>query len=279
MSTDADRAIRRVDAGGTTFAYVRAGAGAPVVLVHGNHASHRFWQELLAAPPEGLELIAPDLPNFGASGRLPGEISMRAYGAAMTAFLEALDLRGVTLVGHSFGGAVAQACAALTPGRVARLLLIDAPPPSGFHAPEASLRWTEQLAAEPDEDVRRAMIAQVLPGVMPTRLPPYFDELVDEAVRIPRDAFVPNATALETLDLQDLVAVFPGPVLVLRGGHDALVTGAMARATVDAYGPDRCRAVTWEDVGHSPQIEAPERFAAFLADFAAGGRRGGNAMT
>ncbi|MEJ2357652.1 MAG: alpha/beta hydrolase, partial [Deinococcales bacterium] len=219
------------------------------------------------------------LPNFGASERLHGELTMRAYGQAMAAFLSALDLDGVTLVGHSLGGAVAQACAALAPEHVARLLLIDSPAPSGFHAPEASLRGAEVLAAEPSEDARRAMIAQALPGVMPTRRPPYFDELVEEALRIPPDAIVPNANALETMDLRDLVGAYPGPVLVLRGGRDALVTEAMARATVDAYGSQRSRAVTWEDVGHSPQIEAPDRFATLLLEFAIGRQPGGTAMT
>ncbi|MEJ2290049.1 MAG: alpha/beta hydrolase [Deinococcales bacterium] len=135
------------------------------------------------------------------------------------------------------------------------------------------------LAAEPSEDARRAMIAQALPGVMPTRRPPYFDELVEEALRIPPDAIVPNANALETMDLRDLVGAYPGPVLVLRGGRDALVTEAMARATVDAYGSQRSRAVTWEDVGHSPQIEAPDRFATLLLEFAIGRQPGGTAMT
>lgn len=275
----AANAVRTVAAGGTTLAYVRVGAGAPVVLVHGNMASHRYWQELLAAPPAGLELIAPDLPNFGASGRLAGAITMPAYGAALAAFLEALELSRVTLVGHSLGGAVAQACAGHAPERVARLLLVDSPAPGAFHAPEASLRGAEVLAAEPDAAARRAMIAPALPAVMPTRTPPYFDELVAEAARIPPEAIVPNAHALEGMNLSGLIAAYRGPVVVLRGGRDALVSDDLARATVAAYGAERCRTITWDDVGHSPQIEAPERFARLLADVALGRDPGGPAMT
>lgn len=260
--------LRRMAAAGTELAYVRTGSGRPVVLVHGNLASHRYWQELLADPPEGTELIAPDLPNFGASGRLPGKVTMLAYGEALAAFLAALELTEVTLVGHSLGGAVAQACAGTVPERIARLLLLDAPAPGPFHAPEASLRGAEVLASEPDERRRRAMIAQALPAVMPARLPPYFDDLVDEALRIPRDAIVPNADALEMMDLHGRVRAYRGPVLVVRGGRDALVNAEVARATVDAYGADRARLVTWDDVGHSPQIEAPGRFARLLAEFA-----------
>ena len=271
--------LRTVAAGGTTLAYVRVGAGTPVVLVHGNLASHRYWQELLAAPPAGLELIAPDLPNFGASGPLAGEITMPAYGAALAAFLQSLELSGVTLVGHSLGGAVAQACAGLAPERVARLLLVDSPAPGPFHAPEASLRGAEALAAERDASARRAMIARALPSAMPTRTPPYLDELADEAARIAPEAIVPNACALEEMDLSGLVAAYRGPVVVLRGGRDALVGADLARATVDAYGAGRCRYVTWDDIGHSPQIEAPERFARLLADIALDREPGGPAMT
>ncbi|MEJ2666703.1 MAG: alpha/beta fold hydrolase [Deinococcales bacterium] len=131
--------LRTLDVAGTTFAYVRAGRGSPVALVHGNLASHRYWQELLAGPPAGTELIAMDLPNFGASGPLPEPLSIRAYGEALASFLRALELPPVTLVGHSLGGAVA---------------------PADYHGPEASIRGFEVLAAEPSAAARRAMIAR-----------------------------------------------------------------------------------------------------------------------
>jgi len=261
------RSVHTRGAGGASFAYVRAGRGSPVALVHGNLASHRYWRELLESPPDDIELIAMDLPNFGASGPLPEEIGMRAYGEALAGFLRALEVPPVTLVGHSLGGAVAQACAGTFPQGVARLMLVDSPPPAGFHAPEASLRGAAALAAEPSAATRRAMIAQALPGAMPTRRPPFFEELVDEACRIPTSCIMPNATALETMDLTELVRAYRGPVLVLRGGKDALITAALAERTVAAYGPERARLVTWDDVGHSPQIEAPDRFKGILAEF------------
>ncbi len=257
-----------LEAGGTTVAFARAGAGRPVVLVHGNLASHRYWQELLDAPPAGCEVIAPDLPNFGDSGPLPGAVTMRAYGEALAAFLAALGAPPVTLVGHSLGGAAVQACAGTRPQAVARLMLVDSPPPAGFHAPDASLRGAEVLAAEPSPPARRAMIAQALPSVMPTRRPPYFEELVDEACKISPSCIVPNAEALENMDLSEVARAYGGPVLVLRGGQDYLITPALAEATRAAYGEERTRLITWDDVGHSPQIEAPDRFKALLAEFA-----------
>ncbi len=259
--------VRTLDVAGTTFAYVRAGRGSPVALVHGNLASHRYWQELLAGPPADTELIAMDLPNFGASGPLPEPLSIRAYGEALASFLRALELPPVTLVGHSLGGAVAQACAGVWPQGVARLMLVDSPPPADYHGPEASIRGFEVLAAEPSAAARRAMIAQALPGIMPTRRPPYFEELLDEACKIPTASMMPTVNALETMDMTTLVRAYRGPLLVLRGGKDYLITPALAEATVAAYGADRTRLVSWDDVGHSPQIEAPRRFGALLAEF------------
>lgn len=259
---------RTVAAGGAVFAYARAGRGDPVALVHGNLASHRYWQELLDDPPDGLELIAMDLPNFGDSGPLPGRVSMRAYGDALAAFLSALELPAVTLVGHSLGGAVAQACAGTFPEGVARLVLVDSPPPDDYHGPEASIRGFQLLAGAASPFARRTMIAQALPAVMPTRRPPYLQELIDEACKIPPGSMMPTVDALETMALGELVRAYRGPVLVLRGGKDYLITPELAEATVDAFGPERARLVTWDDVGHSPQIEAPERFRALLADFA-----------
>jgi len=73
---------------------------------------------------------------------------------------------------------------------------------------------------------------------------------------------------LENMDLSEVARAYGGPVLVLRGGQDYLITPALAEATRAAYGEERTRLITWDDVGHSPQIEAPDRFKALLAEFA-----------
>ena len=76
------------------------------------------------------------------------------------------------------------------------------------------------------------------------------------------DAFRGNARALAGLDLAPRLAAFTGRVLVLRGGLDPLITAEMAARTAAAFtGASHVDLETWDDVGHSPATEAPERFA------------------
>lgn len=243
------------------LAYERAGTGRPVLLVHGNFASRRWWTEQLDDPASGLDLIAPDLPGFGRSDPLPATLPeaswVAAWADALAGLLDALGIEHAGVVGHSLGGAVAQALAIRHPRRVDALLLVDAAPPGGFPTPEAHYPVLE--AMKTDRNLLRASLA----AISPTRIPPYFDGLVDDAMAMHPRGFQGNARALAGYDLSADTAAVTVPVTVLHGGKDALVARAMADATVDAYGD--ARLVAWPDIGHSPPLEAPDAFRDLLA--------------
>lgn len=243
------------------IAYERAGAGRPVLLIHGNFASRRWWSEHLDAPAAGLDLIAPDLPGFGASDPLPEDLPeagwVAAWADALAGVLDVLGVARAGVVGHSLGGAVAQALAVRHPRLVGALLLVDAAPPGGFPTPEAHYPVLETMRSD------RALLRASLAAISPTRLPPHFEALVDDAMAMAPRAFQGNARALAAYDLTADTAAVTIPVTVLHGGKDALVPRALADATVAAY--PHARLLTWPDVGHSPLLEAPEAFRALLA--------------
>jgi pimeloyl-ACP methyl ester carboxylesterase len=56
-----------LSARGTRVRFVEAGAGAPLLLVHGYLSSHRTWDEVTPALSAMRRVIAPDLPGFGES--------------------------------------------------------------------------------------------------------------------------------------------------------------------------------------------------------------------
>jgi pimeloyl-ACP methyl ester carboxylesterase len=78
-------------------------------------------------------------------------------------------------------------------------------------------------------------------------------------------AFVGNARALARFSLAGQTEGFPGPVLVIHGSLDTIITPEMARATADAF--PRGRLVTVEHVGHSITLEDPALFLKILSDF------------
>jgi len=100
----------------------------PVVLLHALGDTAGDWGTIAAALEPGFRVFAMDLRGHGGSGR-PGKYSFELMRDDVVAVLEALDLRDVILVGHSMGGVVAYLVAVARSGRLARLVVEDAPPP------------------------------------------------------------------------------------------------------------------------------------------------------
>jgi pimeloyl-ACP methyl ester carboxylesterase len=81
----------------------RAGRGKPLLLVHGLGGHAGSWAPVWAPLAQSRELIAVDLPGFGATPQLTGETSIATLADALTGFLDAQGLRGVDAVGSSMG--------------------------------------------------------------------------------------------------------------------------------------------------------------------------------
>lgn len=101
--------VRRdfVTARGVRFHVTEAGPtdGRPVLLLHGWPQHHYAYRHLLADPPEGLRLIAPDLPGYGWSGAPPHRWAKDDVASDLLALLDSLSPAGrVLLVGHDWGG-------------------------------------------------------------------------------------------------------------------------------------------------------------------------------
>ncbi|WP_018111599.1 alpha/beta fold hydrolase [Thermus igniterrae] len=235
------------------LSHLEAGSGTPVVLIHGNFACKEWWREVLESPPEGVRLLAPDLPGFGESPAPQGFTpSIPAYAQALRDFLKALGAEEALLVGHSLGGAVAmEAATERTPG----LLLLNPAPPTGFPTPEAYYPILESYREN------REALAQALAAMAPTRRPPWFPELVAKAQGMHPGHFQGNARALAAWRARP----FPGPVLVVYGTLDPLISRAMAEATAAFFPRGRFLAV--EGVGHSLNLENPGLFREILEGF------------
>ncbi|MEV4602732.1 alpha/beta hydrolase [Amycolatopsis sp. NPDC049253] len=106
--------------------YYERGAGHPVVFVHGVLTNALLWRKVVPAVAEaGFRCLAPDLP-LGAHEipmRADADLSAPGMATLLGDFLEALDLRDVTLVANDTGGAITQLLLARHPARVGRVVL------------------------------------------------------------------------------------------------------------------------------------------------------------
>jgi pimeloyl-ACP methyl ester carboxylesterase len=121
--------VRRsfVEARGVRFHVTEAGPpdGRPVVALHGWPQHHWVYRDLLADPPPGLRVIAPDLPGYGWSGPPPHKWAKEDVARDVLALLDALGLDRVLLIGHDWGAFVGHLIVLGAPERIDGYLALN----------------------------------------------------------------------------------------------------------------------------------------------------------
>jgi pimeloyl-ACP methyl ester carboxylesterase len=105
--------------------YRAAGAGPPVVLIHGMVNSSRHWEQVALRLAERHTVIAPDLIGHGDSATPRGDYSLGAHAASIRDLLSVVGIERATIIGHSLGGGVAMQFFYQFPQRVERMGLIS----------------------------------------------------------------------------------------------------------------------------------------------------------
>ena len=128
--------------------YYERGEGEPIVFLHGIGVNPLIWRNVAPELAGSYRCVMPELPLGSHHLPMPRDADLSPYGLAalVAAFLDTLDLHGVTLVGNDTGGALAQFVATRHPERLSRLVLMpcDAfdhfPPP--LFRPLVAMAWT-----------------------------------------------------------------------------------------------------------------------------------------
>lgn len=263
-----------------TTAYEASGPadGPAVVLLHGATVAGFDWDR--QADPlarAGLRVIRYDMYGRGRSDRPDGAYDRARYERQLLGLLDHLGLRApVHLVGHSFGGATAVRFAARHPERVDRLVLI-APVVDGVagRAPFAIAGlpllggYLTRVAVTPALPRRFRRQLGRCPGDT-ERLERRFREQQSYAgyERAVRAMFTSDAIG----DYRDDYRTVGGQgrlALVLHGTRDEDIAAADVDEALGLLGP-AARRVTLDGVGHSPNLEAPERVNRELIGFLTG---------
>lgn len=120
--------VRTVLVQGHRIAYLDAGQGPPVILIHGFGGSMWQWEYQQAALSAAHRVITVDLLGSGLSDKPDLDYTPDEVVAFFMAFMEAMSLPRASLVGNSMGGGLAMAMAVAHPERVDRLVLIGSLP-------------------------------------------------------------------------------------------------------------------------------------------------------
>jgi len=128
---------RTVRARGLRFHVAEAGAGAPVVLLHGWPQHWWLWRRVVPLLAPHARLLMLDLRGFGWSDAPPDGYDKQTMAEDVLGVLDAMEIDRVRLVGHDWGGWIGFLAALSAPERIERLMALSIPPPFGRPSPRA----------------------------------------------------------------------------------------------------------------------------------------------
>jgi 3-oxoadipate enol-lactonase len=260
MSDPAGNALHFEEAGGPS--------ADVLLLIHGFPLHSGMWRPQLATPPHGWRVVAPDLPGYGRSPPIDGELlAMDAAADELALLLDSLGVQAAVLCALSMGGYVAFAMLRRHPARIRALVLCDT------------------RAAADTEDVRRGRLqaaahvrvngtASFMDAMLPKLLSPFTrrrrPEIVEEV-----SAMMASASAESVVATLRGLAARPDSTPLLRGivvptrvivGEDDEIT-PVGEAQIMARGIPGARMELVPDAGHLPNLENPQSFNSLLAGF------------
>jgi pimeloyl-ACP methyl ester carboxylesterase len=270
--------LRQIDVVGARTNYVEMGDGPPLVFVHGLSGCWQNWLENIPHFARTHRVIAVDLPGFGASPMPPWRLTIPAYGRFVRDFCERLGIDRCSLVGNSMGGFIASEVAITEPERVDDLTLVSA----------AGITWarSRREPAEMLARVGRAAAPLVLRFELSAIKRPRFRHqafagVFHDPTKIRRELLWENVVpafqspgyfdAMRNLvgyDIRDRLGEIGVPTLIVWGRNDRVVPVPAALAYKKRIG-DNAELVIFDECGHVPEMERPERFNRVVQQFLA----------
>lgn len=270
---DCRRAV--ADVHGTPLHYLSAGAGRPLLLLHGASGGGANWYRLFPALARHWQVLAPDLPGYGFSAPIDARAPLGHQVAAhLAVWLRELGMDEVDVVGTSFGGLVALRLSQHFPVR--RIVAVDAvglAPALGPLLRLATFPLFARFAAAPSRRGTRLLLRHVLTA---SRLPAdHEDALVDYLhasalrgdVRMLARAFVQFADLRGQRDVltREELQRLAGRLLVVWGERDRLLPRAPSERACALAGCPPVRIIP--GAGHSPNWEMPQQLLHELERF------------
>jgi 2-hydroxy-6-oxonona-2,4-dienedioate hydrolase len=121
---------------GFNIHYAEAGNGPVIILLHGLWGGTNEWQDILQPLASDYRVIAMDFIGFHGSDKPEAQYHNALLSQFLAGFIDALELRDVTLVGHAMGANAATYTAVHHPTNIARLVLVDG---AGYRNPDRDL--------------------------------------------------------------------------------------------------------------------------------------------
>jgi pimeloyl-ACP methyl ester carboxylesterase len=268
---------RFADVDGVRVHYQEAGprSGAPIILIHGFASSTLVWSKVfLEFAASGFRVIAPDLLGYGYSAKPRNfRYTIGAQARMVDRLLDKLGLDRATIVGSSYGGAIAATLALDYPKRVEKLVLVGAVTNN-----EPTRYLLMRLFGSPlIGDIVSPLLLSSR-RLLKRRMKKVYDRhswvLDDDRVEARHQTLRTAAThraIIRTVRhwdadrIQRKAHLITQPTLLLWGDYDSEVPLSYGEQLRDAI--SNARLIVFRDCGHLPHEEFPKAFTEVVSDF------------
>ena len=252
---------------------------SPLLLIHGLGASKASWLTVVPQLARRHRVIAIDLPGFGSSSKPRGRYDAPWFATHVLSFMEVTELNGAMVAGNSMGGRVAMELAMREPRMVRAIACLC--PVAAFY--ERPFLWAARMA-RPEAGIfaarlPRAYLAEQLRRLFsdPKRLhDDWYEAAIDDFLQTWRrpTARMAFLSALKNIYVEEpdgeagfwaRLAKLSVPALYVYGRQDVLISSRFGGRVAKAL--PAAKVEVWDDCGHAPQLEHPDRTAKALLEF------------
>lgn len=246
--------------------YTAIGKGQPLVLIHGFGEDRHIWDGMVPSLAGAARLILPELPGTGNSP-LENTVSMESMAAAINTILDQEGIQQAVLIGHSMGGYISLAFAALFPERLKALGLFHstafADPPA---KQEARLKNIDFLAKHGSASFLATSTPNLFAEGNRSRLKPSIDQLIQANSYIPEKALIAFTEAMRVRpDRRNILQGLKIPVMFIIGKEDQAVPYTDTMQQV--YLPDLSYIHILKQSGHMGMLEENEKSTRAILQF------------
>jgi non-heme chloroperoxidase len=237
-------------------------SGTPIILLHGYGDSWFSYSPILPLLDEKYRVYIPDQRGHGDSDRPSGGYALKQFAADILAFMDAMNVKKATIVGHSMGSFVAQHVAAQAPERVNKLVLIGSATKIRNNVVKDLQREVNTLTDPLPEKFVREFQTSVAFQPLPQE---FFNGVVRESMKLPAHVWREVMAQMVSPEAEVELAKIKSPTLIIWGDKESI----FPRSEQDSLMAALRNAVlkVYPNTGHAPNWERPEQVAKDLQDF------------